>query len=327
MLRGGEHRHIHANFRDDTNCGKGLDTWSRCNNIELGKIFFSGSQNQRLQVEPAQFQGIHVGTNDAELFSLFSTHLPVHSGLDFRYRSFDTFGEIWGHIKGFAAFQQPGRDGSSRFAKNIGEHIVQLNVGDRQAVLGTVFLPGSKAGQFPMVTHQIPKLADICRRDKAAGYQIVFEDVGDPLGVLPIRFLSPNCLDVFRMGQDDSAGSFQMVSIKNSELVIDKRRRRVFWEGQEVVLPRKQFDILFYLASHAGEVVTKSMLYQQVWKEEYDLNADEAVKEPNQKAAPEVGCCRQLQNYRNSLGGRLSSERVTYRGFVESNRQNPRKGP
>ena len=43
----------------------------------------------------------------------------------------------------------------------------------------------------------------------------------------------------------DSPQNQDMVSIKNSELVIDKRRRRVFWEGQEVVLPRKQFDILF----------------------------------------------------------------------------------
>ena len=76
----------------------------------------------------------------------------------------------------------------------------------------------------------------------------------------------------------DSPQSQDMVSIERPELVIDKRRRRVFWEGQEVVLPRKQFDILFYLASHAGEVVTKSMLYQQVWKEEYDLNADESLK-------------------------------------------------
>ena len=76
----------------------------------------------------------------------------------------------------------------------------------------------------------------------------------------------------------DSPQSQDMVSIERPELVIDKRRRRVFWEGQEVILPRKQFDILFYLASHAGEVVTKSMLYQQVWKEEYDLNADESLK-------------------------------------------------
>ena len=89
-----------------------------------------------------------------------------------------------------------------------------------------------------------------------------------------------------------------MVSIERPELVIDKRRRRVFWEGQEVVLPRKQFDILFYLASHAGEVVTKSMLYQQVWREEYDLNADEALKSQIKKLRQKLdaaGSCKIIE--------------------------------
>lgn len=96
----------------------------------------------------------------------------------------------------------------------------------------------------------------------------------------------------------DSPQSQDMVSIERSELVIDKRRRRVFWEGQEVVLPRKQFDILFYLASHAGEVVTKSMLYQQVWKEEYDLNADEALKSQIKKLRQKLdaaGSCKIIE--------------------------------
>ena len=33
MLRGGKHGHIHANFRDNANGGKGLDTRSRCNEV------------------------------------------------------------------------------------------------------------------------------------------------------------------------------------------------------------------------------------------------------------------------------------------------------
>ena len=78
VLRGGEHRHIHSDFRNDANCGKGLDIRSRCHKVELRKIFLCGGQDQRLQVELAQFQSIHVGTDDAELFSLLDTHLSVH---------------------------------------------------------------------------------------------------------------------------------------------------------------------------------------------------------------------------------------------------------
>lgn len=48
MLRGGEHGHIHADFQNDTDCGKGLDTRRSCNEVDLREVFFSGSQDQRL---------------------------------------------------------------------------------------------------------------------------------------------------------------------------------------------------------------------------------------------------------------------------------------
>ena len=56
-----------------------------------------------------------------------------------------------------------------------------------------------------MVAYQITELANVCRGNKTAGYQIVLEDVGNPLGVLFVGFLTANRLDVFRMGQDDIA--------------------------------------------------------------------------------------------------------------------------
>ena len=80
MFRGGEHGHIHSDFRNDADSGKGLDTRHRHNKVELRKIFLSGRQNQRFQIELAQFKAVHVGTDDAEVFRLFFTHLSVHSG-------------------------------------------------------------------------------------------------------------------------------------------------------------------------------------------------------------------------------------------------------
>ena len=78
MLRGGKHGHIHSDFRNDADRGKGSDTRRRYNKVKLRKVFLSSSQNQRFQIERAQFKTVHVGTDDAELFSLFSTHLSVH---------------------------------------------------------------------------------------------------------------------------------------------------------------------------------------------------------------------------------------------------------
>lgn len=69
MLRGGEHGHIHSNFRNNANCGKGLDTRSRHNKIQLRKILFGSIQDQGFQIGFAEFKSSHVGTDDAELFS------------------------------------------------------------------------------------------------------------------------------------------------------------------------------------------------------------------------------------------------------------------
>ena len=103
MLRGGKNGHIHANLRDDANSGKGLDTRHRHNKTQLGKILLGGCQNQRFQIEFAQFKAVHVGTDDAEFFGLFHTHLSVRSGLDFLNRCFDSLVEEWSYMKGFVA--------------------------------------------------------------------------------------------------------------------------------------------------------------------------------------------------------------------------------
>ena len=101
MLRGWEHRHIHSDFRNDANSGKGLDTRSRHNKIELGKVLLSGRQNQGFQIELTQFKAVHVGADDAELFSLFSTHLSVHGGKDFFVSRFHAFRAKTGNIRDF----------------------------------------------------------------------------------------------------------------------------------------------------------------------------------------------------------------------------------
>ena len=45
MLRGGKHGHIHSNFRNDADRGKGLDTRYRYNKIKLRKILLSDSRS------------------------------------------------------------------------------------------------------------------------------------------------------------------------------------------------------------------------------------------------------------------------------------------
>ena len=48
-------------------------------------------------------------------------------------------------------------------------------------------------------------------------------------------------------------------------LAIDPAKRRVTVDGEEVELTAKEFDLLWYLASHPGRVYSRTQLLDQVW--------------------------------------------------------------
>ena len=54
------------------------------------------------------------------------------------------------------------------------------------------------------------------------------------------------------------------------ELVLDRLAHRVTREGQEVVLQPREFRLLEYLMKHAGQVVTRTMLLENVWDYHFD---------------------------------------------------------
>jgi two-component system KDP operon response regulator KdpE len=53
------------------------------------------------------------------------------------------------------------------------------------------------------------------------------------------------------------------------ELRIEPGSHRVMLHGEEVVLARKEFELLLYLARHAGNVVPKRELLAEVWEQPY----------------------------------------------------------
>lgn len=66
--------------------------------------------------------------------------------------------------------------------------------------------------------------------------------------------------------------------IFNSELIINPVDRKTILKGKLLNLTRKEFDLLFYLASHAGQVLSKEQIYRAVWNEDFVYNIDESVK-------------------------------------------------
>lgn len=62
------------------------------------------------------------------------------------------------------------------------------------------------------------------------------------------------------------------------DLVIEPETRRVMLQGNELKLTRKEYDLLFWLASNPGKVYSCNQLYDHVWDENSAFNVDEVVK-------------------------------------------------
>ena len=54
-------------------------------------------------------------------------------------------------------------------------------------------------------------MPDIERRNKTAGNDVEFENVGDPLGVTLVGFLAADSLDILRVSKDNVARLFEDV--------------------------------------------------------------------------------------------------------------------
>ena len=52
---------------------------------------------------------------------------------------------------------------------------------------------------------------------------------------------------------------------RDARLEVDAARHRVVWQGQDVHLTRREFDVLWYLISLAGRVASREQILDAVW--------------------------------------------------------------
>lgn len=64
-----------------------------------------------------------------------------------------------------------------------------------------------------------------------------------------------------------SAGQEEPVRFRVADLSLDLRNRLVRRGGEEIILTPREFDILLYLMRTEGQVVTRTMLAQDIWRE------------------------------------------------------------
>lgn len=77
--------------------------------------------------------------------------------------------------------------------------------------------------------------------------------------------------------------------IKVAGLEIDPQRRRVLVEGREARLSPTEFELLYFLASHPGQIFDRQVLFRRVWGSEWLGNTnliDVCVRRLRQRIEP-----------------------------------------
>jgi two-component system alkaline phosphatase synthesis response regulator PhoP len=55
------------------------------------------------------------------------------------------------------------------------------------------------------------------------------------------------------------------VKIKYGPIEIDREKYEVFIDGEKKIFPRKEFEVLYFLANHPGKVFGREILLKEIW--------------------------------------------------------------
>lgn len=102
--------------------------------------------------------------------------------------------------------------------------------------------------------------------DKVVGLELGADDyVTKPYSA---RELIARIRAVLRRGGEDAAEEASTV-LRGGRVMMDVERHVVTVDGREVPLPLKEFDLLEYLLSNAGRVLTRAQLIDRIWGSDY----------------------------------------------------------
>ena len=129
--------------------------------------------------------------------------------------------------------------------------------------LGLPDLDGAQALQMIRGVSMVPVLVATARDDEREVISVLNAGADDYL----IKPFSPEHLDarisgLLRRVKDENRDDVLVLG----GLTLKRRSRQVALDGAQVDLTRREFDLLAYLMSRPGEVVTRQELLQQVWQ-------------------------------------------------------------
>ncbi|MFV0346157.1 MAG: response regulator transcription factor [Bacteroidales bacterium] len=90
-------------------------------------------------------------------------------------------------------------------------------------------------------------------------------------------------------GGDNSLNLSPKIELSN--LVIDRERYVVYKDGEELNLPKKEFELLSLLASKPGKVMTREEIYSSIWGESVvvgDRTIDVHIRKLREKVGSDI---------------------------------------
>jgi len=106
-------------------------------------------------------------------------------------------------------------------------------------------------------------------QEKVRGFELGADDyLTKPFGVEELIARIRAVLRRAQVSTGDSAHALQSI-MTIGPLTIDDSRHEVRMADREIVLAPLEYRLLFYLAQHAGRVVTQDQLLEHIWGEEY----------------------------------------------------------
>lgn len=137
-------------------------------------------------------------------------------------------------------------------------------------ILLDIMMPKMDGHQVCLAIRQDPALKDIpiifltARSDEKTEVRSLDEGADDYLTKpISISKLMSRIKAVLRRVRENTTNLQK--SIHLADLEIDRDRYVVLKNNREIRLPRKEFEVLFLLASHVGKVLSRQVLLNEIW--------------------------------------------------------------
>jgi two-component system alkaline phosphatase synthesis response regulator PhoP len=94
-----------------------------------------------------------------------------------------------------------------------------------------------------------------------------FEAGGDDYITKPVRIkvLTSRIRALLKRSHYHPGDAREMVSTISEDIVLDRERFIVLKQGEELILPKKEFELLNLLISKPGKVFTRDEIFHEVW--------------------------------------------------------------